>query len=70
MIDIEKLKYDLAMNSALAMTLQHFQKGGGGNATEIMLVKFQQAHQALSDEPHAEKLKELSKQIENQNNSL
>lgn len=41
MSDEERLKYDLAMHSAVVMTLQSFQKGRGGNAERNARRKFE-----------------------------
>ncbi len=65
MIDLKKLKYDLAMQSAVIMTKRAFDKGATGNPPDLMLANFLNAYHQYSEPQREEKIcalvKELSK---------
>lgn len=44
MIDKEKLRYDLALHSAVVMTLRGYSQGDSRNPTDAMLANFQMAY--------------------------
>ena len=48
MIDIEKLKYDLALQSAVVMTLRGYEKNPMGNPPDMMLTNFLLAYRRMT----------------------
>ena len=69
MIDVEKLKYDLAMQSALIKTLQNYQKGINGYPLDLMMSNFLEVYKSFDVPQRAESLKKLVQEINSQNNS-
>lgn len=60
MIDIDKLKYDLAMNAALAEVIKN---SGVGSSAGLMPIKFLQAYKHYSTEENLPKLENILKTI-------
>ncbi|MBR4383678.1 MAG: hypothetical protein IKP64_08980 [Selenomonadaceae bacterium] len=63
MIDLQKLKYDLAMQSAVIMTNRTFDKGATGNPSDLMLTNFLIAYRQYSEPQREEKICALVKEI-------
>lgn len=64
MIDVNKLKYDLALQSAVVMTMRDLNKGLFGNPTDLMLKNFLLAYKQYGEEARADKLLEVAEGID------
>lgn len=63
MIDKEKLRYDLAMNAAVVMTLQSIGKGKMGTAPSLMLNNFLDAYRQYSADGFNKLLNDVAAEI-------
>lgn len=60
MIDIDKLKYDLAMNAALAEVIKN---SGVGSSAGLMPIKFLQAYDYYNSKENLSKLENVLKTV-------
>lgn len=63
MVDKDKLRYDLALNAAVVMTL----RDNNGNVPDKLLIHFRTAYSQYGDKVREEELNKAAVEISNQN---